>query len=319
MIEMQRGFLGPGTALEVPPGRAIIPDLLQPAHLAIGRRRFAPLRTAAEVVAEIQVNPFQDAEIDCRCARATDELRADRRGGLHEPARLLVGQCGDGGRGSVPSHLIAEVEGSRVVTVRGPIAPEQMGRTLPHEPILVDFIGAARVSRDRYDAGEVFRAALPHLRRIRDQGIGTLVECTPAYLGRDVTLLRRLAEASGLHLVTNTGSYGANGGQHLPEHARTESADELAARWLREWREGIEGSGIRPGFIKIGTDAGPLPEVNRKLVRAAARSHLASGLTIAAHTGDGTAAMQELEILREEGVAPSAFIWVHAQNEPDTA
>jgi phosphotriesterase-related protein len=40
---------------------------------------------------------------------------------------------------------------------------------------------------------------------------------------------------------------------------------------------------------------------------------------IAAHTGDGAAAMQELEILREEGVAPSAFIWVHAQNEPDAA
>src|SRR5262249_31110615 len=102
-------------------------------------------------------------------------------------------------------------------------------------------------------------------------------------------------------------------------HARTESPDELGARWLREWHEGIERSGIRPGFVKIGTDAGPLPEVDCKLVRAAARVHLASGLTIAAHTGDGAAAMQELEILREEGVHPSAFIWVHAQNESDAA
>jgi phosphotriesterase-related protein len=213
--------------------------------------------------------------------------------------------------------LIAADEVSRVMTVRGPIALEPMGPTLPHEHVLVDFIGAARVSRDRYDADEDVRAALPHLRRIRQQGIGTLVECTPAYLGRDPILLRRLAEASGLHILTNTGYYGANGGEHLPAHARTESTDELATRWLREWRAGIESSGIRPGFIKIGTDAGPLPEVNRKLVRAAARAHRASGLTIAAHTGDGTAAMQELEILREEGVAASAFVWVHAQNEPD--
>jgi phosphotriesterase-related protein len=215
--------------------------------------------------------------------------------------------------------LFAQPEPRQVMTVQGPIKPEEMGRSLPHEHVLVDFIGAAKISRDRYVADEVFHLALPHLRRIREQGIRTLVECTPAYLGRDPILLRRLAEASGLHIVTNTGYYGANGGKHLPEHARTESADDLAARWLREWRAGIEGTGIRPGFIKIGTDAGPLPATNQKLVRAAARAHLASGLTIAAHTGDGTAAMQELEILREEGVASSAFIWVHAQNEPEIA
>jgi phosphotriesterase-related protein len=44
---------------------------------------------------------------------------------------------------------------------------------------------------------------------------------------------------------------------------------------------------------------------------------LQSGLTIACHTGDGAAAMEEMEILREEGVDPSAWIWVHAQNERD--
>ena len=215
--------------------------------------------------------------------------------------------------------LMARDQVPRVMTVGGPIAPEQMGATLPHEHILVAFIGAVEVSRARYDADEVSRVALPHLRRIREQGVRTLVECTPAYLGRDPALLRRLAKASGLQILTNTGYYGANGGKHLPEHAFTESAEQLAARWLSEWREGIEGGGIRPGFIKIGTDAGPLQEVNRKLLRAAARTHLASGLMIAAHTGDGAAAMQELDILREEGVAPSAFIWVHAQNEPDAA
>jgi phosphotriesterase-related protein len=207
----------------------------------------------------------------------------------------------------------------RVMTVCGPISPEQTGLTLPHEHVLVDFIGADRVARDRYDADEVVRLALPHLRRIREQGVQTLVECTPAFLGRDPILLRRLAEASGLHLLTNTGYYGANGGKHLPAHARTESAEALAQRWIREWHDGIEETGIRPGLIKIGTDAGPLPGVNRKLVQAAARTHLASGLTIAAHTGDGRAAIEELTILKGEGVDAAAFIWVHAQNEHDPA
>jgi phosphotriesterase-related protein len=55
----------------------------------------------------------------------------------------------------------------------------------------------------------------------------------------------------------------------------------------------------------------------RKLVEAAARTHRSSGLTIAAHTGNQVAALEELAILRAEGVSPSAWIWVHAQNATD--
>ena len=108
-------------------------------------------------------------------------------------------------------------------------------------------------------------------------------------------------------------------GKFLPKHALAESADQLAERWLAEWKDGIEQTGIRPGFIKIGVDGGRLTDVNRKLVQAAARAHLRSGLTIACHTGDGVAAMEEMEVLRDEGVDPSAWIWVHAQNERDPA
>jgi phosphotriesterase-related protein len=217
----------------------------------------------------------------------------------------------------VRQPLRAEDDKRQVMTVRGAILPEEMGPTLPHEHVLVDFGGANEASRDRYDADEVHRIALPHLRRIRVQGIRTLVDCTPAYVGRDPGLLRRLSESSGLSILTPTGYYGANRGKYIPDHARTESADELASRWLREWREGIEGTGIRPGFIKLGADAGPLPEIHRKLVQAAGRTHLASGLTIAAHSGDGAAAMGALEILRQEGIDGSAFIWVHANAEAD--
>lgn len=210
----------------------------------------------------------------------------------------------------------AEATG-RVMTVLGPIDPGEMGVTLPHEHILVDFAGADIASPDRYKADEVAAVARPHLETIRGQGVRTLVDCTPAYLARDPAILRRLSEATGLHILTNIGYYAAGGGKFLPAHARAESADELAARWLAEWREGIGGTGVRPGFQKIGVDAGPLPDVGVKLVRAAARVHRAGGLTIAAHTGDGRAAIQELDLLREEGVSPSAFIWVHANAEPD--
>lgn len=201
-----------------------------------------------------------------------------------------------------------------VQTVRGPVDPKSLGVTLMHEHILVDFIGADRVSRDRYDPEEVFQVALPHLRRLRELGCQTLVECTPMFLGRDPVLLRRLSEASGLHLITNTGLYKA---PYLPAYAEAEDAGALAARWLAEVRDGIEGTGIRPGFIKIAANEGPLIPVQEKIVRAAARVSRAIGLPIASHTTQGKTALQELDLLAAEGVAADAFIWVHAHAEPD--
>ena len=87
-----------------------------------------------------------------------------------------------------------------IETVGGAIEPAQLGVTLMHEHVLVDFIGAAEVSPARYDADAVFTRALPFLRQAKAHGCATLVECTPAYLGRDPRLLRRLSEASGLHM-----------------------------------------------------------------------------------------------------------------------
>jgi phosphotriesterase-related protein len=238
---------------------------------------------------------------------------------MNRRAFLRVSSVALGGLGWSARSEAEDQKAAQLMTVQGPLAPDRLGVTLVHEHVLVDFIGADKVARHRYDADEVVQVALPHLKRVRDLGCQTLLECTPAYLGRDPALLQRLAVASGLQILTNTGYYGAVQSKYLPAHAQSEKPEQLAARWLREWREGIEGTGIRPGFLKIGVDAGPLTEVNHKLVQAAARTHLESGLTIAAHTGNGVAALEELNVLRAEGVAGSAFVWVHAQNEKDTA
>jgi phosphotriesterase-related protein len=186
-----------------------------------------------------------------------------------------------------------------------------------HEHVLVDFIGADKISPGRYDPEEVFRRALPHLKKLKAVGGETLVECTPDYLGRDPALLRRLSQASGVLIITNTGFYGAAEDKYVPRLAYSESVDQLALRWVSEFEDGIPPDNIRPGIIKIGVDSGPLSEIDAKLVRAAARAHRRTGLAIASHTGDGLAALAQLDVLKAEGVDPSAFIWVHAQNEKD--
>jgi len=234
----------------------------------------------------------------------------DRREFLHVSGAAWVGFVG--------TRIAAQQSSPQprtVMTVLGPISPDALGSTLSHEHVLVDFIGADKVRRDRYDADEAYQVALPHLQRARDLGCRAFVECTPAYLGRDPRLLERLATATGLHILTNTGYYGAAKDQYVPRHAYEESADQLADRWVREWTDGIEGTRIRPGFIKTGVDAGPLSTIDRKLIEAAARTHTRTGLTIASHTGDTRAALEQMEVLAKEGVRPDALIWVHAQSD----
>jgi len=204
----------------------------------------------------------------------------------------------------------------QVFTVTGSVPPEKLGVVLPHEHVLVDFIGADRVSRSRYDPEEVYRVALPYLQRLRQAGCRTLVDCTPAYLGRDPKLLQRLSRASGLYILTNTGWYGAANDKYLPDRVHSLTAEQIASEWIAEGQKGIEGTGIRPGFIKIGVDPEP-SEVDMRLLEAAALNHRKTGLTIASHTGPGAAARKQIERLEQMGVRPSAFIWVHAQAEGD--
>lgn len=188
-----------------------------------------------------------------------------------------------------------------------------------HEHVLVDFIGAEQIRPGRYGADAVFAAALPHLQRIRTNGCDTLVECTPAYLGRDPALLKRLSEASGIQILTNTGYYGAARDRYVPRHAFSETAGRIAARWVREFERGIDGTSIKPAFMKIGVDEAPLSDIDRKLVDAAALAHRATGLTVASHTGSGAAALEQLDRLEAAGVPLHAFVWVHAQSERDPA
>ena len=206
----------------------------------------------------------------------------------------------------------------QIMTVTGKINSSEVGHTLAHEHILVDFIGAEDINPPRWDREAVITKVLPYLQELRDAGCHMLVDCTPNYLGRDVALLKQLSESTGLSIVTNTGYYGGSDNKYLPAHTFSESAEQLARRWIREWEDGIDGTSIRPGFMKISVNPSHLSDVSLKLIHAAALTHLKTGLTIASHTGPAVPAFEQIEILKANKVDPAAFIWVHAQNEKDT-
>jgi phosphotriesterase-related protein len=187
---------------------------------------------------------------------------------------------------------------------------------LSHEHILVDFIGADSIQPITWNHDEVIKEIIPYLEELKEFKVDYFVDATPNFLGRDVLLLEKLAKKTGLRIVTNTGLYGARNNKFIPKYALEISAEKLSEIWIDEFANGIGGTTIKPGFIKIGIDAKEdLSEMHQKLVTAAALTHLKTGLTIASHTGKAKGLWPQLEILKSTGVSPKAFIWIHAQNE----
>ena len=204
---------------------------------------------------------------------------------------------------------------AQVHTVLGPIDPEDLGLTLIHEHVMVDFIGADETGPHRWDRDVVAPTMQPYLDALVAQGVMSLVECTPNYLGRDSVLLQRVSRATGLHIVTNTGLYKE---PHLPAWAFELSPAELAERWIAEWEQGIDETGVRPGFIKIAVNPGPLLPIQQTIVRAAAITHLATGLSVVCHTAHAAAAHESLDLVEEEGMDPRHYVVAHAdQIGPD--
>lgn len=207
-----------------------------------------------------------------------------------------------------------EAEEHQIMTVTGPVPSSEMGTTLIHEHVLVDWIGADSTGYHRWNREDVVDRVLPFIKEAGDRGVETMLECTPAYLGRDPFILRELSRRSGVQILTNTGYYGAVDNNFMPAHAWEESAEQLAARWIDEYENGIDGSDIRPGFMKISVRGeGPLSDLHQKIVEAAALTHLETGLTIVSHTTGDEPARAQIEILEEAGVSPSAWVWTHSQ------
>src|SRR5262249_1230782 len=162
---------------------------------------------------------------------------------------------------------------------------------------------------------EVVRVMRPYLEQLKQRGFTGFADCTPAYIGRDPRILKILAQETGLHVLTNTGYYGGAGDKFVPQHAYNESPEQLAARWVAEWNDGMGDSGVRPGFIKTGADEATgsptLSDIDAKLVRASAIASKSTGLAVTCHTGGGPAGLAASKLFIADGGRPDRFIVAH--------
>ena len=202
-------------------------------------------------------------------------------------------------------------------TVQGPIPADSLGTTLSHEHLFSNF-GLPITQTNTYNESQLYEQVIPYLRKLHDQGIRTIVDYTAVSFGRRPDLLKHISDSTGIHILTNTGIYGAADDRYVPSYAFKSTAEELAGNWIEEAVKGIGETGIRPGFVKLAFDEGAPSEIDRKLFEAALLTHLETGLTVAVHTGSNPEAVRlQLALLEEYGIDPSAWIWTHANWHDD--
>lgn len=195
-----------------------------------------------------------------------------------------------------------------IQTVLGPIEPADLGVTLMHEHTLVDaWEWGGRLGYDSTVDDE--ELLVEELAFYRNAGGSALVDVTPIGLRRDPSGMRRLAQATGLHIIMGCGWYRE---RVYPAYIHELSTNALAEMLVKELEEGVEG-GIRPGIIgEIGTERFHVTPAEEKVFRAAARAQRATGATVTTHTTHfGDLAHEQMDILMEEGVPPERIVIGH--------
>lgn len=203
----------------------------------------------------------------------------------------------------------------RVMSVSGPIPPERIGFTLPHEHTGIHLWHI----EGRWDYWELTPdedAVGEELRDFRRRGGSTLVDLTLPGIGRDPERLRRLASRTGIQIVMGCGWYRE---PYYPPEALIDrrSVDSLADELIAEFHDGVAGTGVRPGIIgEIGTNKPWISALEERAHRAAARAAKATGLAITTHAVRSPVGLDQLRIFEDEGVDPARVVMGHADSYP---
>jgi phosphotriesterase-related protein len=202
-----------------------------------------------------------------------------------------------------------------VRTLTGDVLPSALGRTLSHEHLAVDWgelLGRPNVLFD-YDL--MVERMVGKMEQLAAAGIGAMAECTPYGAGRYVDLLRDVARRSPVKIIGSTGFFTET---WCPMHplARVMDTDMMADLFVREITQGMGGTLVKAGLIKVATGEGRISPKEEQVLRAAARARKRTGCPIIGHTTNG-GGLEQLDIYDSEGLSPEEVIVSHVGFEPD--
>ncbi|MBO9654687.1 MAG: phosphotriesterase [Agrobacterium tumefaciens] len=228
------------------------------------------------------------------------------------------------------------IRSGKIMTVRGPIAADQLGVTLMHEHILNDcrcWWHAPKTPERQYLAegfvcmeilGELRQdpfvnkhnitlddepLAIAELKDFAAAGGQTIVEPTCQGIGRNPLAMRRISEATGLNIVMGAGYYLAS--SH-PEKVAGLTVDAIADEIVQEALHGVDGTDVRIGLIgEIGVSA-DFTAAEEKSLRGAAQAQLRTGLPLMVHLpGWLRLGHKVLDIVAEEGADLNHTVLCH--------
>jgi phosphotriesterase-related protein len=202
-----------------------------------------------------------------------------------------------------------------VETTGGPVDVDELGLTLIHEHFrATDEAGRIQFPH-LYDEQADWDAAIADANAVKGHGVQTVVEPSAMFLHRDAAFSKRVANEAGLNIVLATGVYTYD---HLPQFLLNRDEDGVAAIFVHEIENGIQGTGIKPAFIKCAADEPGITPNVEKVHRAAARAAKQTGLPIMAHSrpASGTGP-EQMRIFVEEGVDPSTVQIAHTGDTDD--
>ncbi|MCH8282261.1 MAG: phosphotriesterase-related protein [Chloroflexi bacterium] len=200
-----------------------------------------------------------------------------------------------------------------VNTVLGPIEPADLGFTLSHEHLGTNAAGLRHTYPDFVDRSGIIEQAVAELKVAYDEGLRTIVDVSTIDLGRDVAMMEEVSRKSGVNIVAATGNHLA-----VPRPFGDVSPDVIAPLYVKEIEEGIEGTGIKAGIIKVASDRGGVTQPQEVVLRAAARAHNRTGTPISTHTwSPDRVGDQQVRILEEEGVDLNRVYIGHSNDDFD--
>ncbi len=225
----------------------------------------------------------------------------------------------------------------KVITVCGPVEPAALGRVTMHEHLYADIYDWDKdelIREERPITAErrelLMREAVPPLEECTAHGCFGLVDPSVSPWRAWPTFYAEVSELTGVRIVLCTGFYReVETGSYWvkrPEDAinplvRERPPDELADFCTREISEGINGTEVRAGAIKLGTSAPQMTEAETKTFRAGARAQKATGVHITTHCTMLGAESSQLRLLDEEGVDLNRVVIGHTAahlSDPDT-
>ena len=188
----------------------------------------------------------------------------------------------------------------QVETLRGPIDTADVGFTLMHEHVFVLGQGVPENFPSVWDEEKEIANARAKLAELAGLGVKTIVDLTVIGLGRDIPRLIKIVGEIPVNVIVATGVYTYN---ELPQYFQNRDEDAMAALFVKDITEGIQGTEVKAAILKCATDEPGLTPGVEKVLRAVARAHRSTGAPISTHTHPETKrGLEQQRIFKEEGV-----------------